>query len=114
MCVNRAGCYLESKISNILLFPQVLIEDHSSQNQVLRQQILEKENKINELETNLDRLRCETPNTTEILATIESDKVAASRAVAQNQALKQQLDEIQNAYVHVVSVCDCESNDSGD
>lgn len=82
---------------------QALIEDHSSQNKVLRQQIIEKQNKVAELEANLDRLRCETPNTTEILATIESDKVAASRAVAQNQALKQQLDEIQKAYVQVVS-----------
>lgn len=87
------------------VFQQVLIADHSNQNQVLRQQLMEKENTLAELEANLDRLRSETPNTTDILATIESDKVAASRAVAQNQALKQQLDEIQNAYVHVVSKC---------
>lgn len=88
----------------MVFFRQVLIEDHSNQNQVLRQQLQEKENKLAELEASLDRLRCETPNTTGILATIESDKVAASRAVAQNQALKQQLDEIQKAYVQVVSI----------
>lgn len=71
---------------------------------MLRQQLLEKENALADLEATVERLRSETPNTTDILATIESDKVAASRAVAQNQALKQQLDEIQKAYVQVVSV----------
>lgn len=33
---------------------------------------------------------------------MESDKVAASRAVTQNQQLKLQLDEIQKAYVQLV------------
>lgn len=69
---------------------------------LLQQQLLEKDTKLAELESTLERVRSETPDTANILATIESDKVAASRAVAQNQQLKQQLDEIQKAYVQVV------------
>lgn len=50
----------------------------------------------------LERLQTQAPNTTNLLATMESDKVAASRAVSQNQELKLQLDEIQKAYVQLV------------
>lgn len=38
-----------------------------------------------------------------LLAAMESDKVAASRAVAQNQKLKDQLTELQEAFIRLVS-----------
>lgn len=69
----------------------------------MKQQLLDKDEKIVNFESLVERLRIETPDTSTILATIESDKVAASRAVSQNQDLKDQLDEIQKAYVQVVS-----------
>lgn len=79
------------------------MQDHSTQKLTLQQQLLEKDAKLMEIESELDRLKAERPDTTNILATIESDKVAASRAMAQNQELRKQLEEIQNAFVQVVS-----------
>lgn len=79
------------------------MQDHTTQKLVLQQQLLEKDAKLSELESDLERLRSERPDTTNILATIESDKVAASRAMTQNQELRQQLEEMQHAYVQVVS-----------
>lgn len=67
-------------------------------------QINEKEAHISELMSALERLQIQTPDTSNLLATMESDKVAASRAVAQNQQLKLQLDEIQKAYVQLVCI----------
>lgn len=47
-------------------------------------------------------MRTVRPDTSNLLATIESDKVAASRAMTQNQELRKQLEEMQQAYVQVV------------
>lgn len=79
------------------------MDDHNKQKLTLQQQLLEKDTKLAELETALERLQAEKPDTTNILATMESDKIAASRAVAQNQELKNQLEEIQKAFVQIVS-----------
>lgn len=78
------------------------MEDHNTQKLALQQQLLEKEAKLSDIESELERLRAERPDTSNLLATIESDKVAASRAMAQNQDLRQQLEEMQQAYVQVV------------
>lgn len=69
----------------------------------MHQQILEKDLKISEFESELERLKTDRPDTSNILATMESDKVAASRAMAQNQELRKQLEEMQQAYVQLVS-----------
>lgn len=84
-------------------FVQALLQDHSTQKITLQQQLLEKDAKLTEIESELERLRADRPDTTNILATIESDKVAASRAMMQNQELRKQLEEMQNAFVQVVS-----------
>lgn len=68
----------------------------------LQQQLLEKDAKLTEIESELERLRAERPDASNLLASIESDKVAASRAMTQNQELRQQLEEMQHAYVQVV------------
>lgn len=78
------------------------MEDYNTQKLALQQQLVEKDAKLAEIESELERLRAERPDTSNILATIESDKVAASRAMAQNQELRQQLEEMQQAYVQVV------------
>lgn len=54
------------------------------------------------LESELERMRADRPDMHGVLSEIESGKVAASRALLQNQELKEQLDEIQNAYIQVV------------
>lgn len=57
---------------------------------------------IERLELTMERIQAESPDASNLLAAIESDKIAASRAVAQNQQLKSQLDEIQKAYIQLV------------
>lgn len=80
------------------------MEDHNTQKLTLQQHLLEKDAKLTEIESELERLRAERPDTSNLLATIESDKVAASRAMAQNQELRKQLEEMQQAFVQVVSL----------
>lgn len=58
---------------------------------------------MSQLELTVERLQCDRPDAAKIMATIESEKVAASRAVSQNVELKQQLEEMQRAFVQIVS-----------
>lgn len=62
-----------------------------------------KENKLAELEEELHRLQTEQPDQVKLLATMESDKVAASRALSQNMDMKQQLDELQVRFVQLTN-----------
>ncbi|XP_039280277.1 golgin subfamily A member 2 [Nilaparvata lugens] len=55
--------------------------------------------RIEELERSLERLESDRPDVSRLQAAIESDKVAASRAVAQNSDLKKQLEELQDAFI---------------
>lgn len=64
----------------------------------------EKDEVIQNLENKLEQIESVQPDSSRLNASIESDKVAASRAVLQNQELKFQLDEIQKAFVQVVSL----------
>lgn len=63
-----------------------------------------KDAKIAQLESDLEQLAIQKPDVSGVLAEIESEKVAASRALLQNQGLKEQLEEIQKAYIQVVSL----------
>lgn len=76
--------------------------------QSMQHQLNERDSKIALLESDLERKRIENPDMSGVLAEIESGKVAASRALIQNQELKEQLEEIQKAYIQVVS-CDYRS-----
>jgi hypothetical protein len=51
----------------------------------------------------VERLEGDQPDKDKLLAAMESDKVAAARAVGQNQRLKQQLEELQDGFVKMVS-----------
>uniref|UniRef100_A0A6P4FRC7 Golgin subfamily A member 2 n=1 Tax=Drosophila rhopaloa TaxID=1041015 RepID=A0A6P4FRC7_DRORH len=62
-----------------------------------------KESALAELEQQLDRLQAEQPDQTKLLATMESDKVAASRALTQNVEMKNQLDELQQRFVQLTN-----------
>ncbi|XP_021704283.1 golgin subfamily A member 2 [Aedes aegypti] len=59
------------------------------------------EQKIAELQLALERLQLEKPDVAKLMAEIESGKVGASRAVAQNMELKAQLEEMQKAFVQI-------------
>lgn len=65
-----------------------------------------KDTTIAQLESDMERLEIQKPDVSGVLAEIESEKVAASRALLQNQELKEQLEEIQKAYIQVVSFVD--------
>ncbi|XP_017045092.1 golgin subfamily A member 2 [Drosophila ficusphila] len=62
-----------------------------------------KESALAELEQQLERLQAEQPDQTKLLATMESDKVAASRALTQNVEMKNQLDELQQRFVQLTN-----------
>ncbi|EDW61102.1 golgin subfamily A member 2 [Drosophila virilis] len=66
-------------------------------------QLQSKEIKLAELEEELHRLQTEQPDQVKLLATMESDKVAASRALSQNMDMKQQLDELQVRFVQLTN-----------
>lgn len=64
----------------------------------------QKEDKIAELEKNISRLKEDQVDQSRLLETMQSDKVAASRAVTQNRELKKQLEELQSGFVSMVSI----------
>lgn len=70
----------------------------------LQLQLQEKITSLSDLESTLERIQSERPDSKNLIASIESDKIAASRAMSQNQDLKQQLEEMQKAFVQVVKV----------
>lgn len=70
---------------------------------VISLELQQKQEHITNLESTLERIQSDRPDSNAIVAAIESEKVAASRAVAQNQELKKQLDEIQLAFIQIVS-----------
>ncbi|KAF5275581.1 hypothetical protein FQA39_LY06693 [Lamprigera yunnana] len=79
------------------------LEEDYEQISVERNELLteldSKKEAIQELELTLQNVQADKPDSTKLLATMESDKVAASRAVEQNSQLKQQLEEMQQAFV---------------
>lgn len=68
----------------------------------LQLQLQENVTSLSQLESELERVQSEKPDSKNLFASIESDKVAASRAMSQNQDLKHQLEEMQRAFVQVV------------
>lgn len=80
--------------------------------QTLKTSVYERDSLISELETQLEMLRS-TSNVShdEMLAACESDKVAASRAMVQNKQLKEQLTELENQFIQLVSFVGGVGND---
>lgn len=64
--------------------------------------IIEKEERIMELEMSVQRMGDSQVDQEKLLETIQSDKTALSRALAQNKELKAQLAELQNGFVKMV------------
>nr|CAD7588321.1 unnamed protein product [Timema genevievae] len=73
----------------------------SEEMQHLHLELEEKDRRVEELESLMERLQGDQPDQHKLLAAMESDKVAASRAVGQNQQLKKQLEELQEGFVRV-------------
>lgn len=77
------------------------------ENQSLQRELAEKSGRIDEMGSMLERFEGDQPDKEKLLTAMESDKVAASRAVGQNQRLKQQLEELQDGFVKMVSLKLC-------
>ncbi|XP_037776329.1 golgin subfamily A member 2-like [Penaeus monodon] len=56
-------------------------------------------NKVEEMELKVERTKTEEVNTSQLLAAMQSDKVAAARALTQNKQLKEQLEELQSGFI---------------
>lgn len=69
----------------------------------LLKELLVKKGALEESEATVERLQATQPNNQKLLATMESDKVAAARAVSQNNELKKQLEEMQSVFIKMVS-----------
>lgn len=67
----------------------------------VQSQLEQKVTSISELEMKIERLETSYVDPSSLSATLESEKVAAARAVAQNVELKAQLEEMQTAYVQM-------------
>lgn len=85
----------------------------SNEIESLRKLILEKTQEMNQMYSTLQQIKSENIKLLEeregvnsnqkLLAAMESDKVAAARAVSQNQKLKDQVVELEDAFVKLVS-----------
>lgn len=73
------------------------------ENENIRRELEERSAKIDKLESMLERFEDDQLDKDKLLAAMESDKVAAARAVGQNQQLKEQLKELQDGFVKMVS-----------
>ncbi|XP_055703983.1 golgin subfamily A member 2 [Phlebotomus papatasi] len=67
----------------------------------VQSQLEQKVTSMSELEMKIERLETSYVDPSSLSATLESEKVAAARAVAQNVELKAQLEEMQTAYVQM-------------
>lgn len=65
----------------------------------LGQNLLLKLEEMKNMELQVERLMTETPNLSRLMTDFEDKSVAASRALSQNQGLKEQLDEMQRAFI---------------
>lgn len=88
----------------MIFFLKIQQRSHWEQISSLQLQLQDKITSLSELESTVEQIQSERPDSKNLIASIESDKIAASRAMSQNQELKQQLEEIQKAFVQVVKV----------
>lgn len=71
----------------------------SNEKEMLLKELDAKNDSLAQLESMVEQLRGNQPDSVKLLATMESDKVAAARAVAQNKELKEQMDSMQEVFL---------------
>ncbi|KAF8789196.1 Golgin subfamily A member 2 like protein [Argiope bruennichi] len=75
------------------------LQNEISNTDSMKEQLEAQNDKIAELEKIIARLKEDQVDKSRLMETMESDKVAASRAVTQNRELKKQLEELQTGFV---------------
>ncbi|XP_067626579.1 golgin subfamily A member 2 [Eurosta solidaginis] len=82
---------------------QLKIKSQEDRLEQLQSELKEKHTKLEQFEEYMENHAAEQPDKTKLLATMESDKIAASRALTQNLELKKQLDELELRFVQLTN-----------
>ncbi|XP_018787777.1 PREDICTED: golgin subfamily A member 2 [Bactrocera latifrons] len=82
---------------------QLKIKSQEDRIEILSSELQEKQTRLDQLEEHVRNYASEQPDQIKLLATMESDKIAASRALAQNIELKKQLDELELRFVQLTN-----------
>ncbi|XP_058830870.1 golgin subfamily A member 2 isoform X2 [Topomyia yanbarensis] len=69
--------------------------------QMYEAKLKQSDERVAELQLTVERLQLDKPDIAKLMSELESGKVGASRAVAQNMDLKAQLEEMQKAFVQI-------------
>lgn len=77
------------------------LTQHESDKMELNQKLELKSEELNNLQFQFERLKTETPNVSQLMVDFEDKSTAASRALSQNVSLKDQLEELQRAFVTI-------------
>lgn len=111
---DRNGNGLQKELDNALQVIKELEQGKSvlekrcgeliSENDDLLKDIESKKEAIDDLEAKVERFEGNQPDSAKLLAAMESDKVAAARAVTQNTQLKKQLEDMQEDFIKIVSL----------
>lgn len=82
---------------------QLKIKSQEDRLNSLQYELKQKDVELQQLKEHLENVTSEQPDKGKLLATMESDKVAASRALSQNVELKKQLDELELRFVQLTN-----------
>lgn len=75
-----------------------------TENRRLGRVVFEQNHKIESLETSITQLNADSADKSSLLNQIQSDKETISRALQQNKTLKEQIEELQEAFVKMVTI----------
>lgn len=78
-----------------------------TENRRLGRVVFEQNHKIESLETSITQLNADSADKSSLLNQIQSDKETISRALQQNKTLKEQIEELQEAFVKMVTIFFC-------
>lgn len=103
--VEAATLAITDKLAVVNAQNEELLQTNEKQARELRsllEQHIAIEEHIAQLKEELEQAKSDQPDAKSLLETMHGDKLTASRAVTQNVQLKQQLDELQKAFVQLV------------
>ena len=95
----------DKNISSLISSVQVLHVHVFTSPKLFYRILSEREEKLMDLEMSCQRLADNSVDKEALLDSMQSDKTALSRAIAQNKELKTQLTELQNGFVKMVRFC---------
>ncbi|KAK7072037.1 hypothetical protein SK128_019220 [Halocaridina rubra] len=94
-CLNQTIAALQEEKHQLKEQNNAMTNDNSQLSKLVDQL----SRNIEDLEIQLERSKTEEVDTSRLLAAMQSDKVAAARALTQNKQLKEQLEELQSGFI---------------